>query len=327
MQEPQSEPQPVEHPGVSVSLQRLLNARDQASGLSLHPRHRARATGAGAYLSAFRGRGMEFDQVRAYQTGDDIRNMDWRVTARTGRPHTKLFHEERQRPVFIAVDQGRDMQFGTRVAFKSVIAAEAAALLAWSAADNGDRVGGLVFSEERHVEQRPLGRARGALQFLQCLARPGRPAGNPDHRDAPTLDAALQRLVRIVKPGSLVILISDFRGLGEQSERWLLQLSRHNDLLGIFVHDPLEERAPAPGRYAVSDGRQSTLLDLASRSLREQYRKRFSDHRRQLTALARKARMPLISLRTDLPILDSLRRQGLGASRARTRHAGGRGRP
>ena len=119
----------------------------------------------GGYVSPYRGRGMEFEEVRAYQPGDDIRNMDWRVTARTGRPHTKLFREERERPVLFLVDLGPSMAFGTRVAFKSVVAARAAALLAWAARDNGDRIGGIVFAGKRHRELRPAARERGMLPF------------------------------------------------------------------------------------------------------------------------------------------------------------------
>ena len=135
----------------------------EAARLDIGPRGKVLATRNGGHLSRFRGRGMEFDESRIYQPGDDPRNMDWRVTARSGRPHVKLFREKRERPVWLLVDIGPRMRFGTRVAFKSVIAARAAALLAWAAADRGDRVGGMVFDESRSFERRPATRAHGLL--------------------------------------------------------------------------------------------------------------------------------------------------------------------
>ena len=127
--------------GVRIGIRELIALREQAARLDLSPRGRVLATRIGGHLSRFRGRGMEFDESRVYQPGDDPRNMDWRVTARVGIPHVKLFREERERPVWLLVDQGAAMRFGTRVAFKSVIAAQAAALLGWAAVDRADRAG------------------------------------------------------------------------------------------------------------------------------------------------------------------------------------------
>ncbi|MBY0274525.1 DUF58 domain-containing protein, partial [Candidatus Binatia bacterium] len=133
--------------GIVASVAELVALRSDAARLDASPRGRVRTLHAGAYASAFRGRGMEFDETRAYQPGDDVRAIDWRVTARTGRVHTKLFHEERERPVLLLVDQRMHMRFGTRDAFKSVVAARAAATVAWAARDQGDRVGGLIVTD------------------------------------------------------------------------------------------------------------------------------------------------------------------------------------
>ena len=133
--------------GVRLTIDELLALRREAMALDLSSNYRVSSTLAGGYRSKFRGRGMDFDEVRLYQPGDDIRNIDWRVTARTGKPHTKLFREERERPVFLLLDQSKHLFFGSRVAFKSVIAARAASLLIWASITAGSRIGGVLFDD------------------------------------------------------------------------------------------------------------------------------------------------------------------------------------
>jgi len=148
-----------------ISAQSLIKLRLQANQLPLDS-GKIHAKQGGAYMSAFKGRGMEFDESRIYQAGDDIRNMDWRVTARTNTPHTKVFREERERPVLLWLDLSASMMFATRKKFKSVIACEIASLIAWSAAKNNDRIGGLIFSENEHVEMKPQNRGAGFYRSL-----------------------------------------------------------------------------------------------------------------------------------------------------------------
>jgi uncharacterized protein (DUF58 family) len=236
---------------VVVELDDLIRLRAAAETFKLST-PRVRAFAVGGHLSPFKGRGVEFDESRPYQPGDDLRTIDWRVTARTGKPYTKVFREERNRPVIVWLDLRRAMFFATRGAYKSVVAAEAAALIAWSAIGNGDQLGGLVFSEDEHHELRPrLGR-RAALRVLQLIASSpvwqpggasGQGAGDPDH--------ALLRLTRVARPGSMMFLISDFRGLGPDTERHVKQLASHGDLFLLHVYDPVEAELPPPGRYRV----------------------------------------------------------------------------
>ena len=153
--------------GAHVELDDLIAMRFPARQLRLARRNRALSALAGPNKSNFRGRGIEFEEVRNYQPGDDIRSIDWRVTARTGSAHTKLFQEERERPVLVAVDQRSNMFFGSSHCFKSVLAAQLAGLLAWSALDAGDRVGGLVFNGATHRELRPR-RSRKAVLALRA---------------------------------------------------------------------------------------------------------------------------------------------------------------
>ena len=303
--------------GIRASLSELIALREQARRLDLAPRGRVLATRTGGHLSRFRGRGMEFDVSRVYQPGDDPRNMDWRVTARAGTPHVKLFREERERPVWLLVDQGPSMRFGTRVAFKSVIAARAAALLGWAAVDRMDRVGGLVFDESRHLERRPAARTAGLLPLLERLSEPAQPGG----RGYGSLVDAATHLARLVRPGSLVAVISDFADTGQETAPWLAELSAGRELMLVMVHDPLERAAPPPGLYPVTDGERRGVLDLTRRASRERYRLRFEERLETLERLARRYHAHLLRLATTDPVGPTLAMALKARAGVRTRGA------
>jgi uncharacterized protein (DUF58 family) len=280
-----------------VTLEALIGLKAAGESIDLGA-IRVRALAAGGHLSAFKGRGVEFDESRLYQPGDDLRTMDWRVTARTGKPHTKVFREERNRPVMVWLDLRASMRFATRAAFKAVRAAEAAALIAWSAVGNGDRFGALVFSETEHHELRPrLGR-RAALQLFQLVSGDvfwSPPAGDGGRDNA---DHALLRLTRVVRPGGLIFLLSDFRGLGPDSERHIRQLARHGEVFLVHFFDPVEAELPPPGRYRIKVGSRSFAIDTADAALRASYRARFEARRAWLESLGRVPGVHLVECAT-----------------------------
>lgn len=268
-----------------------------------------RALQSGLYVSPFKGRGMEFDETRPYQPGDDIRSLDWKVTARTGKAHTKLFREERERPVLLWVDLRQTMFFATRGVFKSVMAAKAAALLAWGTAAHGDRLGGLIFSDDTHQELPPKNGKSAVLRFIQTLSH--HPAwernkiGPPDaHAD--TVQHAVIRLRNVVRPGSLVFLLSDFRHLTEQAESHLSQIARHNDVVLIHISDPLENRLPPPGRYRFSDGVSTVSLDTGDKHLQHHYQQRRREHVEHLERLCKRNRMFMLPVSTQDNIVHKL---------------------
>ena len=304
--------------GTHIALADLIALRQEARHLDIAPRGKVLATRSGGHLSRFRGRGVEFDESRVYLPGDDPRNMDWRVTARSGQPHVKMFREERERPVWLLVDISANMRFGTRVAFKSVIATRAAALLAWAAADKGDRVGGLVFDESRRFERRPVARTQGLLPLLKAMSEDPLPGEAGGH--ASVSDAA-QHLVHLVRPGSLVFLLSDFAGLQQQDSAWLSPLARGNEVVLIDIFDPLETEAPPPGRYPVSDGLHSGMLNTGATGMRQRWEQRFATHQALLEDLARRHQAHLVRLRTDQPVGEALQR---GLRPRRSAHGGPR---
>jgi uncharacterized protein (DUF58 family) len=279
---------------VSVSLKTLIDLAKPASSLNLH-RLTIRAQQSGGYLSAFKGRGMEFDETRLYQPGDDIRSIDWRVTARTGKTHTKLFREEREKPVFISVDNRPTMQFATRGVFKSVQAKKLAALLAWIANQQGDRIGGQVFSHSSCKEFKPQNGKHSVLHFLNALAVADKPAENTDF----TLPQALFRLSQHARPGSLVYIISDFRGMNHQVENYLLKLSEHCDVVLIFVYDPLEKGLPVQGRYRFTDEDREVVIDTSDKQRITNYQLRFEERLQKLKRIALRRGLALIQCNTQ----------------------------
>lgn len=293
--------------GIVARVGELVGRRGTAIAAHVAPRGRVRTLHAGAYASAFRGRGMEFDETRAYQAGDDVRAIDWRVTARTGRVHTKLFHEERERPVLLLADQRPHMRFGTRDAYKSVVAARVAATLAWSARDGGDRVGGLLLTDsplERSLHAPQRSRAR-LLHFLSALsdATSRERAGTGSEPPPPSLADALALLARTSRPGTLLYLVSDFADLddaehGAATSRQLARLARRCEVACVLVHDPLEVAAPPPGTYRVSDGARVAELPADSRRWRERYAARFAARRELLAKTCRERGIALAALAT-----------------------------
>ncbi len=293
---------------VHVSVTSLVQLSRFASALPLRS-GQIMAQQSGDYQSPFRGRGMEFDESRLYQPGDDIRNIDWLVTARTGKPHTKLFREERERPVFLWVDLGSSMFFATRGKFKSVQASRLASLLAWSAVHHGDRVGGVIFGDSIHHELKPYRGKTGALKLInQLVNHPAWQDQAVQKRDRSAIGKALIRLRRVAKPGSLIFLLSDFRNFDEIAESQLIRLARHNDVVMILVYDNLERNLPPAGLYRVSDGTDELMLDTFDRSKAVQYSQRFEQHMSHLTQLSIKHKINLLLCSTEdepLKILQS----------------------
>ncbi len=287
----------------------LIALRRVAEGLNLRAT-RIRSLQGQNYLSPFKGRGMEFAESRPYTPGDDIRSLDWRVTARSSKPHTKLFREERERPVIVAVDYRPAMFFATQGCFKSVIAAKCAALLAWRAVQQGDRLGGFIFSDQDHWEGRPSLGSTATLHFLQQLAARGRldRAAVAGEANPQALSKAVGRLRRVVRPGSLIVLISDFRRLDSGAETHLAQLARHNELVLIFVYDPLEARLPPAGQYRVADRERELTLNTRSGRARSDYAQRFSARRQRVQRLCLRQRMLFLPCATNDDPLARLQR-------------------
>ncbi len=304
-----------------ISPQSLIKLRLQANQISLN-KSIIHAKQGGAYLSSFKGRGMEFDESRIYQAGDDIRNMDWRVTARTGTAHTKVFREERERPVLLCLDLNTSMMFATRNKFKSVIAAEIAALIAWSAANNNDRIGGLIFSSDEHHEIKPR---RGKTAVLDFIGRTAKHkswhkgwSSTENNKSKRNMATAIARLHKVTHPGSLIFMISDFRNMDEKAFSHLANVARHNDIVLIKITDPIETDLPLSGSYKLTDGINELQIRTSNKTTREEYQQRYATDNAQLEKFCKQNRIHLVPISTSDNTLEKLT-SGLGMQR-RKRH-------
>jgi uncharacterized protein (DUF58 family) len=293
--------------GIHLTAAELIALQPRCHSLRLPMRQAAASALAGAYRSRFRGRGVDFVESRNYQPGDDIRNMDWRVTARTGRPHTKVFQEERERPVLVAVDASPSLFFGTRTRLKSVAAGQMAAAIAWSAVRRGDRIGGFLFAPDGHREVRPAGGRRGAMRLIQGLVEWLDPARARPDEVAP-LSAALERVRHAVRPGSLLIVLSDFFGVDDDCNRHLSRLRQHNDVIGCQVLDTAEHDLPL-GRYPITDGREAAILDTGRRNSRNRYEAMGLEHLTGPRRLFQRHQCGWLTLHTDDDPVDVLGRE------------------
>lgn len=281
----------------------LVVLRGAAQGLSLHAHRPAFAQLYGGHRSAQRGRGLEFEEVRPYAAGDDARSIDWRVTARRGKPHTKLFREERERPVWLLVDLHAGLFFGSRRQFKSAVVLQAAALLGWVAALGGDRVGAVIGngSAAPHILP-PRRREAGVLPILQTLVEcQPRAPGVPD----PTgLQMALQTLRPLLQPGSLVLVLSDFAKLDTEVQNLLSGVSTQNDCRLLWVTDPLERSGLPAGTHRV--GLPERLWWLDGQGSRLAWQTAWRQREQTLTDLTTGLNLPLLRLDTADAVPDTL---------------------
>lgn len=282
---------------VHTSIERLLQLRKLGGEIKLHSPKRAQSHIDGDIATRFRGRGMEFAEVRPYNPGDDIRTIDWRVTARTQITHTKLFQEEHERPVFVLVDQRSSMFFGTKTVFKSVFAAELAACLAWAALANNDRIGAFLFSDTQIKDIRPKRGKHALLNVLHHMHQFNNALNSPINANGTTsLDEQLEDLARIAKPGSTIYIISDFHDIKLENtgtktapiyqHRALTQLTRHNDVNLFKVFDPLEAQLPSNALCTFSNGKDRVQIDTSSQNAKT-YKEQFNQRNDALLQASR----------------------------------------
>ncbi|NWA02651.1 DUF58 domain-containing protein [Pseudomonas gingeri] len=296
---------------VYVSLAQLMALQAQARDLSFLARQPRSSLLAGNHASRLRGRGLNFDELRRYQPGDDLRHLDWRASLRTGKPVVRTFTEERDRPALIVLDQRMSMFFGSRRSFKSATAAELAALAAWMVFNAGDRVGGLVFNDQRIDSVAPL-RSRQRVEALcsrivehnQALH-----AGNPDSEGQDQLDKVLQQCVALAGHDHLVCLISDFAGAGPRTLQWLRQLAAHNDVIAMQVYDPLALNVPDQGRLRVTQGQLQVELAVEQRQVHQPLGEFLGGRLRDVAQLLRRSQVPLMMFSTAEAAATQLRNE------------------
>ncbi|MFK8083760.1 MAG: DUF58 domain-containing protein [Granulosicoccus sp.] len=293
----------------STSLEELLNLRSAAVALQRQVRRKSAAPQSGGSVSRRLGRGLDFAEVREYQAGDDVRMIDWKVTARSGTAHTKLFVEERERPVLLLVDFRANMRFGTRGMYKSMLAARLAGLLGWCAVASHDRVGGFVFSDDWHSEIRPQSGRRGLMSLFRAI----------NHAQHSVPDASgeqfiktLRRLRHGVHGGSTVVLLSDFHGFDNTARKTLGSALNAMDMIAVHLCDPLDTGLPMPGSYPMSSSQSDKpgrwVLSVNSRADRVRYAQAFKARQQSLKNLFVQQRHAYHCVSTVEPVLDAAAR-------------------
>lgn len=290
-----------------INLQDLLSMRHALYKIELFRTPLRHSTLLGLHRSRLRGRGMDFDQVRAYQSGDDARTIDWRVTARTGEVHSKVFHEERERSTLILVEQSLHLLFASIGCFKSVLAAQVASLFAWASVQHNDRVGGLVF-DHAATQYIPVQRNKhGVLQLLQAIAEANQRLQQPMTQllNNP-LQHSLQQAQRLIPRDSLVILICNERHLNPTTQTLISRLAERSELILLPLSDPLEHNLANIGQAQFRLGNDSISIDTADPYLRQQWQATGTAYQAAWHRLAQQLNAPLLPLSTEYPVLQQL---------------------
>jgi uncharacterized protein (DUF58 family) len=304
-------------PRIHVDLAHLRSLKGRARTISFRPRQPSNSILNGQHSSKIKGRGLNFEELRHYAVGDDVRTIDWKVTARTGAPYVRVYTEERDRPVLLIVDQRMSMFFGSALNMKSVTAAEAATLAAFRIRDKGDRVGGIVFDDTDLHEVRPQSSIRSLNRFLDglsaanCKLNVNAPVVAPQRLSQP-LKAAAQ----IVKSGALVMVFSDFDGWDDEVEKNLRIIARHNELILFSVLDPTSEQLPPDLDIVVSDGVLQAQVNVGNETVRRKLADFTTGRLASLFAFSQRYGAPVVPLTSSEETLPQMLRL-LGGGRAR----------
>ena len=302
-------PEANQLPGVYANLDDLIRVRFKARDFSFMPRQPVTSILSGRYASRLRGRGLNFEEMRRYLPGDDVRTMDWRVTARTRQPHVRVYTEEKDRSVLLLVDQRLNMFFGSRDRMKSVTAAELAALGAWRALDVGDRVGAVVFNDTEVTDIRPQRSQQAVMSILGTVVEMNQRLriGSDIEPNPGMLNDALRKAARLAPHDVLVVIVSDFFGVDAETERLAASLAEHNDVLGLLVHDPLRLN-PHGHSISVSDGKLQMQMDLANEKLREKLAEDYRLEQERITHFLKKLSAPLLLVSNEGDVVKQVRR-------------------
>lgn len=295
---------------IYVDIKSLQRLQFKARGFSFSPNQPVNSVLSGKYASKLRGRGLNFEELRHYRPGDDIRSMDWKVTQRTGKPHIKVFTEERERNVYIAIDQRSTMFFGSTGKMKSVIAAEVSALMAWQVVGSGDRVGAVIFND---TEISVIPAKRGQQHIMRLMAQVVKKnqqlkVGKTTENSAQSFNNMLAKLTTISGNNALVILIGDGHGWDDKSTDFIKKIRQHNEMIACHIFDPLEQNLPKMPQMVVSDGLWQIQFSSQNSITQDKYHQEIQQQLLTFDNTARKHRIPLLLIDTVSPVEQQLRK-------------------
>ncbi len=293
---------------IYAQLSDLVRLQHEARGFSFLPQQPISSVLAGRHNSRLRGRGLNFEELRHYRTGDDIRTLDWKVTHRTRKPHVRVYTEERERSVIMLIDQRRAMFFGSKEKMKSVVAAELAAISGWRTLGVGDRIGAVVFNDERIVQIKPQRNRNTLLRILRQVLEFNHALGSEQREgfNEGQLDLALKEVEKLMGHDNLLTLISDLSGWGEGTIASITRIARHNDVISSLIYDPMERDLPDARPWVVSDGALQIQVRPET-ALLDQFSANFQNRVDYLQTELHKHKVPVLPLDTVLPVQQQLR--------------------
>jgi uncharacterized protein (DUF58 family) len=306
---PQSTANSNQQAGVYVQLDELVRLQHKSSGFSFLPRQPVHSVLSGRHASKLRGRGLNFEELRDYLPGDDTRNIDWKVTARTRTPYVRVYTEEKDRAVWLLVDQRVGMFFGSQQRMKSVVAAQVAAISAWRVLSVGDRVGALVFNDSDISVVPPHRSRERVMQILKRVVEKNQAlsASAELKPDPGKLNEVLKQIGMLARHDCLVCLITDADGMDAESRKYVTRLSEHNDVLAAFIYDPLEKELPAAGRLRFADDEGQLETDTSNSKLRSGFKNVFEQKLQRIQSASRRFTIPVLSLHTGSPVPEQMR--------------------
>ena len=295
--------------GVYVTLDELTRLQYRARGFSFLPRQPVHSLLSGRHTSRMRGRGLDFEELRGYLPGDDPRTIDWKVTARTGKPYVRVYTEERDRPALIVVDQRIGMFYGTRLNLKSVTAAQIAAAGAWRVTGVGDRIGAVVFDDSEIEEVAPHRSGQTVLRILHVLVEKNTAlrADSPARSNPAMLNEVLRGVARNVSHDYLIVIVSDFDGADDETTRLVTRMAHHNDVIAIPVYDPSSQELPTTGRLVVSDGEVQIEVDFGKKSSRRRLLDFAEGRLASVMAWQQEIGVPVMPISTAEDVMDQMR--------------------
>ncbi|WCT09974.1 DUF58 domain-containing protein [Mucilaginibacter jinjuensis] len=294
-------------PEIVTNLKDLMRFEFLVQSGNLLPKHPIYSVLAGRHESKLRGRGLDFEEVRQYVAGDDIRNIDWRVTARTGETYSKVFNEEKERPTFIVADQSTGMFFGSQRFVKAVSAAHVAAISAFYTIKRGDRVGGIVFNEEGMDFMMPKRSKAQVQHFLQCVVNRNGilPQRKKIETNTKLLNSMLQKTQAAITHDYVVLVVSDFSNIDDETKQYLRNISQHNDVMLVHIYDQLDQALP-DGKLVLSDGKKQISWRNNKRSWGKKYVSSFVEMQQHLRDEFSPYRIPIVFFNTEEAIEDQI---------------------
>ena len=295
--------------GLSASLQELMEQRKNLSRLYSKAKFSA-SDMAGEVKSAFKGRGIEMEEIREYAFGDDVRDIDWRVTARKKTPYTKVYAEEKDREIYVLLDLSPSMVFGTKKELKSVTASKVAALIGWLSQKNKDRFGTVIYDgKNTHIFKSQQNRAH-LLAVLKKISEVGKSVLSTFKQEEYAREGMaypLQVLSKLIKSRAAIFVLSDYRTFGESEKKSLSALSKKGELFCINIFDVLEKKAPRGGEYMVEKSGRTLVFDSHQKSFCKEYQKLFADKRENLRLICRNLGARYIEIQTDEDVFGQLK--------------------